>query len=152
MNTYSAKPSEIKRKWFAIDASDLVLGRVSTIVAKILMGKDKVMYTPHLDCGDYMVIYNAEKITLTGKKLEQKHHYWHTGYPGGIKSRTAKDTLRGENPERLLRNSIERMMTRNSLGRQRMKKLFIYNGDTHPHQAQQPEILDIKSLNKKNSK
>ena len=151
MNTYSAKPSEIERKWFAIDASDLILGRLSAIVAKILMGKGKVIYTPHIDCGDYVVIYNAEKIALTGKKLTQKNHYWHTGYPGGIKSRTAKDTLRSDTPERLLRNSIERMITRNQLGRQRMKKLFIYKGDSHPHQAQQPEILDVKYLNKKNS-
>lgn len=150
--TYSAKPSEIKRDWFVIDAKDLVLGRLSVIAANILRGKNKPTFTPHMDCGDHVIITNAEKIFLTGKKLKNKIHYWHTGYPGGLKQRSAGQILEGRFPERLLRLSIERMISRNPLGRKVLKKLYIYKGDEHPHAAQQPKKLDIANINRKNSK
>ncbi|MDA9817856.1 50S ribosomal protein L13 [Flavobacteriaceae bacterium] len=150
--TYSAKPSDITRKWFIIDAENLVLGRVSVIVANILRGKHKAIFTPHMDCGDNVIVINAEKIALTGKKLKNKIHYWHTGYPGGLKQRTASQIIEGKFPERLLRLSIERMISRNPLGRQVLKKLHIFKGSEHPHQAQKPEVLDIASINRKNSK
>ena len=150
--TYSAKPSEIKRDWFVIDAKDLVLGRLSVIVANILRGKNKPTFTPHMDCGDNVIITNADKIFLTGKKLKNKIHYWHTGYPGGLKQRSAGQILEGRFPERLLRLSIERMISRNPLGRKVLKKLYIYKGDEHPHVAQQPKKLDIANINRKNSK
>jgi large subunit ribosomal protein L13 len=150
--TYSAKPSEIKRNWFIIDAKDLVLGRLSVIVANILRGKGKSIFTPHMDCGDHVIITNAEKIFLTGKKLKNKIHYWHTGYPGGLKQRTAGQILEGKFPERLLRLSIERMITRNPLGRKVLKKLYIYKDNEHPHTAQQPKKLDVAGANRKNSK
>ena len=150
--TYSAKPSEVERKWHLIDATDLVLGRVSTIVAKILRGKHKPIFTTHIDCGDNVIIINAEKIHLTGKKSSDKNFYWHTGYAGGIKSRSFGQIIEGRFPERVLRNSIERMISRTPLGRDQMRKLYIYKGDQHPHQGQKPEILDIASMNPKNSK
>lgn len=150
--TYSAKTAEITRKWLIIDAKDLVLGRLATIVAKILRGKHKAIFTPHLDCGDNVIIINAEKIHLTGKKMATKPYYWHTGYPGGIKSRTADQIIKSNHPERVLENAIERMITRSPLGRDQMRKLHIYKGESHPHQAQQPEIFDVAALNPKNSK
>lgn len=150
--TYSAKPSEVQKKWLLIDAKDLVLGRVATIVAKILRGKHKPIFTKHIDCGDNVIIINAEKIHLTGKKLAEKNYYWHTGYPGGIKSRTAGQLIAGRFPERVLKAAIERMIGRTPLGRDQLRKLHIYQGDQHPHQAQQPEILDVAKMNPKNSK
>jgi large subunit ribosomal protein L13 len=150
--TYSAKNTDVQKKWLIIDATDLVLGRLSTIVAKILRGKHKPIFTPHIDCGDNVIIINAEKIHLTGKKLAEKTYFWHTGYPGGIKSRTAAKIMEGKFPERILQSSIERMIGRTPLGRDQLRKLHIYQGDSHPHQAQKPEILDIASLNPKNSK
>jgi len=150
--TYSAKPSEIKRQWFIIDAQDLVLGRLSVIIANTLRGKNKPMFTPHMDCGDYVIVINADKVHLTGKKLKNKIHYWHTGYPGGLKQRTAGQILEGKFPERLLRSSVERMISRNPLGRKVLKKLYIYNGSEHPHTAQQPKNIDVATLNRKNSK
>ena len=150
--TYSAKPADITRKWFIIDAENLVLGRASVIIADILRGKHKAIFTPHMDCGDNVIVINAEKISLTGKKLKNKIHYWHTGYPGGIKQRTASQIIEGKFPERLLRLSIERMISRNPLGRKVLKKLHIFKGSEHPHQAQKPEVLDIAAMNRKNSK
>lgn len=155
--TYNAKPADLQqgqwqRKWLIIDATDLVLGRLSTIVAKILRGKHKVIFTPNTDCGDNVIIINAEKIHLTGKKLEQKQYYWHTGYPGGIKSRTAQKVIEGKFPERILQSAIERMIGRTPLGRDQLRKLHIYKGAEHPHQAQQPEKFDVAALNPKNSK
>lgn len=152
MKTYAAKLSHIKRQWWVIDAQDLVLGRLASRVALVLRGKHKPMYTPNLDCGDNVIIINADKIHLTGKKLEQKVFYWHTGYPGGIKDATAQKIISGKFPERLLHKAVERMIDRNALGRAQMKKLFIYAGDKHPHEAQQPQVLDIASFNKKNKK
>ncbi len=150
--TYSAKPSDVQRKWLLIDATDLVLGRLSTIVAKILRGKHKAIFTPHIDCGDNVIIINADKIHLTGKKLAEKQYYWHTGYPGGIKSRTAEKIIEGKFPERILQSAIERMISRTPLGRDQLRKLHIYKGEEHPHQAQQPETFDVAALSPKNSK
>jgi large subunit ribosomal protein L13 len=130
----------------------LVLGRLSTIVAKILRGKHKAIFTPHIDCGDNVIIINADKIHLTGKKLAEKQYYWHTGYPGGIKSRTAEKIIEGKFPERILQSAIERMISRTPLGRDQLRKLHIYKGEEHPHQAQQPETFDVAALSPKNSK
>ena len=150
--TYSAKPADITRKWLIIDAENLVLGRVASIIAKILRGKHKAIFTPHIDCGDNVIVINAQKIVLTGKKLADKNYYWHTGYPGGIKSRTARQIIEGRFPERVLQNAVEKMISRTPLGRDQLLKLHIYKDDQHPHQAQQPEKLDIASLNPKNFK
>ena len=150
--TYSAKPTEVNKKWLLIDAKGLVLGRLATIVAKILRGKHKAMFTPHIDCGDNVIIVNADQIHLTGKKLAEKPYYWHTGYPGGIKSRTAGQIMGSKYPERVLQSAVERMIARTPLGRDQLRKLHIYKGENHPHQAQQPEILDVVAMNPKNSK
>ena len=150
--TYSAKPSEVQRKWLVIDAKDLVLGRLATIVAKILRGKHKPIFTPHIDCGDNVIIINAEKVALTGKKYAEKKYYWHTGYPGGIKERNARQIIEGNHPERVLKSAIERMITRSPLGRDQLRKLYIYKGTEHPHAAQKPEVFDVAKLNPKNSK
>lgn len=150
--TYTAKPSEIERKWYVIDAKDLVLGRLSSIVAKILRGKHKPIFTRNIDCGDNVIIINAEQVHLTGKKIAEKNYYWHTGYPGGIRNRTAGQLIKGEFPERVLKASIERMIARTPLGRDQLRKLYIYKGDQHPHHGQQPEIMDVAQLNPKNSK
>lgn len=152
MKTYSAKPSEVDKKWLLIDAEGLVLGRLASIVAKILRGKHKTSFTPHIDCGDNVVIVNAEKVKLTGNKLRDKTFYWHTGHPGGIKSRTMGETLSGRFPERVIEKAVERMITRGPLGRQQMKNLRVYAGASHPHEAQQPETLDVAAMNPKNKR
>lgn len=153
MKTYSAKPADIQNNWLLIDAEDVVLGRLSSDVAKILRGKHKPTYTPHMDCGDYVVIINAEKVMLTGKKRQNKKYYWHTGHPGGIKERTAEKILEGRFPERVLEKAIERMMPKDSpLARKQMKKLHIYAGSQHPHEAQKPEALDYAARNPKNKR
>ena len=152
MKTYSAKPSEVERGWFVIDAEDVVLGRLASIVSMRLRGKHKTTYTPHIDCGDNIVIINAEKVKLTGNKRSDKTYYWHTGYPGGIKSRTADKILDGKHPERVVIKAVERMISRNPLGRQQMKKLHVYAGVDHPHDAQKPEVLDVASMNPKNKR
>jgi large subunit ribosomal protein L13 len=150
--SYTAKPSEIERKWWLIDAQDLVVGRVSTIIANLLRGKHKVTFTPNLDCGDHVVVINADKIKFTGKKLADKMYYWHTGPPGGIKERTARQILEGNFPERILENSVSRMISRGPLQRDIMVKLHIYNGADHKHQGQNPQVLDIAAMNRKNKK
>ena len=150
MKTFSAKPADIEKKWFVIDASGLVVGRLATIIATRLKGKHKPIYTPHVDCGDNIVVINAEKVVLTGAKRDDKVYYHHTGYPGGIKERTAKFILEGRFPERVVEKAVERMLARGPLGRQLMGNLRVYKGATHPHEAQQPEALDIASLNRKN--
>ncbi|MBT5034872.1 MAG: 50S ribosomal protein L13 [Rhodospirillaceae bacterium] len=152
MKTYSAKPSEIERKWCIIDAEGLVLGRLASVVALRLRGKHKPMYTPHMDCGDNIIIINAEKVQLTGNKRRDKTYYRHTGHPGGIKSRTAGQILDGAHPERVMIKAVERMISRNPLGRQQMRKLHVYVGNEHPHEAQQPEVLDVASMNPKNTR
>ena len=152
MKTYSAKPADVDPKWFVIDAEGVVLGRLAALVANRLMGKHKPMYTPNIDCGDFIVIINAEKILLTGKKRSEKTYYWHTGYPGGIKSRTAGSILEGKQPERVVEKAVERMVSRNPLGRRQMKKLHVYSGDKHPHESQQPKVLDVAAMNSKNKR
>lgn len=152
MKTYSAKPSEVEKKWFVIDAEDIVLGRMASIIALRLRGKHKPMYTAHIDCGDNIIVINAEKVKLTGRKLSDKKYYWHTGYPGGIKERTAGATLEGKHPERVVIKAVERMISRNPLGRDQMRKLHVYAGPEHPHEAQQPEVLDVAAMNPKNKR
>ena len=152
MKTYSAKPSEIEKKWLLIDAEDIVLGRLAATVSTLLRGKHKPTYTPHMDCGDNVVIINAGKIKLTGKKRKDKVYYRHTGYPGGIKSRTAGEILDGKFPERVVIKAVERMVPRGPLGRQQMRNLRVFAGADHAHEAQQPEFFDIASKNPKNKR
>jgi large subunit ribosomal protein L13 len=152
LKTYTAKPSDIEKKWWLIDAEDLIVGRLATIVAKILRGKHKTTFTPNIDCGDYVIIINAEKVKLTGKKYAEKLYYWHTGYPGGIKDRTARQIMEGKHPERILEYAVSRMMSRGPLQRDLMTKLHIYKGNEHKHQAQNPQILDVGAMNRKNKK
>ncbi len=152
MKTYSIKASEIEKQWYVIDATDLVLGRLASIVAKYLRGKHKPTFTPHMDCGDHIIVINAEKIRLTGKKLQDKKFYWHTGYPGGIKERSMKQLIEGKYPERVVHKAVERMITRGPLGRQQMRALRVYAGPSHPHEAQTPQVLDVASMNPKNKR
>ena len=152
MSTYSAKLSDIERKWFIVDAEGLVLGRMASIVSMRLRGKHKPMYTPSMDCGDNVIIINADKIQLTGRKRTDKEFFWHTGHPGGIKSRTMNQILEGDHPERVVIKAVERMISRNPLGRQQMRKLHVYAGPDHPHGAQNPEVLDIAAMNPKNTR
>ncbi len=152
MKTYSATPSDIVKKWILIDADGVVLGRLASQVAKILRGKHKPSFTPHMDCGDNVIIINAEKVKLTGKKLSDKIYYRHTGYPGGIKQRTAGQILDGKHPERVVEKAVERMITSNSLGREQLRNLRVYVGAEHPHEAQQPEALDLQAMNPKNKR
>jgi len=150
MKTYSARPADIEKKWVVIDAEDVVLGRLAAQVANILRGKHKAIYTPHMDCGDNVIVVNAEKVRMTGKKRGDKVYYWHTGYPGGIKERTAEQILSGKHPERVVMKAVERMVPKGPLGRQQMKNLRVYAGPEHPHAAQQPEALDVGAMNPKN--
>lgn len=152
MKTFSAKPADIEKKWVLIDAENLVLGRMAAIAATILRGKNKPTYTPHMDCGDNVIIINAEKIHLTGKKRTDKVYYRHTGYPGGIKSNTPEEILEGKFPERVVEKAIERMLPRGPLGRQQFRNLKVYAGSEHPHEAQQPEKLDVAAMNPKNNR
>lgn len=152
MKTYSAKVSEIEKNWILIDAEDLVVGRLAAIVAARLRGKHKATYTPHLDCGDHVIVVNADKVALTGKKYEDKVYYWHTGYPGGIKQRTARELIEGRFPERVVMKAVQRMLPRGPLGRQQLRNLKVYGGSEHPHSAQQPVTLDVAALNPKNKK
>ena len=152
MKTFSAKPSDIEKKWFLVDAEGVVLGRLASQIAIILRGKHKPSFTPHMDCGDNIVVINAEKVLLTGKKLSDKIYYRHTGYPGGIKERSASDILGGKRPGDLLFKAVDRMITSGPLGRQQMRNLRIYVGAEHPHEAQQPEVLDIAAMNPKNKR
>ena len=152
MKTYTAKPAEIEKKWILIDAEGVVLGRLATIVAMRLRGKHKPTFTPHMDMGDNVIIINADKVQMTGTKREDKRYYWHTNHPGGIKFRTARQVLEGAHPERVVIKAVERMISRNRLGRAQMSNLRVYAGAAHPHEAQQPEVLDVKVLNKKNTR
>ncbi|WP_039455369.1 50S ribosomal protein L13 [Candidatus Jidaibacter acanthamoebae] len=151
--TYTAKPSEVNKAWHLINADGLVLGRLAAEIAKILRGKHKPSYTQNIDTGDNIVVINADKIQVTGKKLDQDSFYWHTGYAGGIKSRTKGEILTGKFPHRLLEKAVERMMPKDSpLARKQMKSLHVYAGEAHPHQAQSPVTLDIAKQNPKNKK
>lgn len=148
--TFSLKTAEVDKKWVVIDAEGLVLGRLASLVANRLRGKHKPEYTPHIDCGDNIIIVNADKVALTGNKLDDKVYYWHTGHPGGIKERTAGEFLAGRFPERVLEKAVQRMVPKGPLGRQQLKNLRIYAGPSHPHEAQTPEALDVGSMNPKN--
>ena len=152
MKTYSAKPSDIDKKWLVIDADGVVLGRLATQVAMILRGKHKPGYTPHMDCGDNVIVVNAAKVRITGNKAADKTYYWHTGHPGGIKSRTAGQILEGAHPERVIEKAVQRMVPKGPLGRRQLKNLKVYAGAEHPHEAQQPEVLDLAARNPKNKR
>ncbi|WP_374570237.1 50S ribosomal protein L13 [Phenylobacterium sp.] len=149
--TASLKPAEVEKKWIVIDAQDAVVGRLASFIAMRLRGKHRPDYTPHVDCGDYVVVVNADKVKFTGKKLQDKTYYWHTGYPGGIKERTADKILGGKFPERILEKAVERMLPKESpLARKQMTHLRIYASAEHPHEAQNPEVIAFADLNAKN--
>jgi large subunit ribosomal protein L13 len=152
MQTKSIRAEDVTHNWVLIDAQDLILGRLAVVIANHLRGKNKPFYTPHVDCGDHVVVINAEKIHLTGNKLNDKVFYWHTGYPGGIKGRNMKELLTGKYPERVIEKAVERMVPRGPLGRQIMKKLRVYKGAEHPHTGQNPAMLDVSGLNRKNKR
>ena len=152
MKTYNARPSDIEKNWVLIDAEGLVVGRLASLIALRLRGKHKPTFTPHMDCGDNVIVVNAEKVIFTGKKREQKKYFWHTGYPGGIKERVADKVLGGRFPERVVEKAVERMLPRGPLGRQQLGNLRVYAGPSHPHEAQQPVALDVRSMNVKNTK
>lgn len=152
LKTYSAKPTDVDRRWYIVDADNLVLGRLAVVVATKLRGKHKAMYTPNIDCGDHVVVINADKVHLTGNKRADKVYYRHTGYPGGIKSRTAGAILNGDHPERVIQKAVERMLPKTKMGRQQITKLKVYAGPSHPHEAQSPEALDIAAMNPKNKR
>jgi len=152
MKTFSAKPSDIEKKWFIVDAEGLVLGRMAAEIAKILRGKHKTIFTPHMDCGDNVIVINAEKVALTGKKFDNKIYYRHTGYPGGIKSTTPRRILEGKFPERVIEMAIQRMIPKGPLGRDQLRNLKVYAGTEHPHEGQKPVVLDIGAQNPKNRK
>ena len=150
MTTFSQKPADVAKKWVLIDAEGLVVGRLGTIVANILRGKNKPTFTPHVDDGDNVIVINADKVALTGKKFTDKVYYWHTGHPGGIKERTARQLLEGRFPERVVEKAVERMIPRGPLARVQLGNLRVYPGAEHPHEAQKPEPLDVGAMNRKN--
>ena len=151
MKTFSATPADIDKKWIVIDAEGLVLGRLASVVASRLRGKHKPSFTPHMDMGDNVIVINADKVQLTGKK-RQENFYWHTGYPGGIKSRTKEQILEGAHPERVVFQAVKRMLPGNKLAKTQLTNLRVYAGTEHPHDAQSPEVLDVKAMNPKNTR
>ena len=152
MKTYSAKPADIEKKWLLVDAEGVTLGRLASQIALRLRGKHKPMFTPSQDCGDNVIVINAEKVRLTGRKRNDDKFYWHTGYPGGIKSRSKGEILDGAHPERVVQKAVERMLPRGPMGRKVMGNLRVYAGTDHPHEAQNPEVLDMAALNPKNKR
>ena len=150
MKTFSAKPGEVDKKWVLIDADGLVVGRLAALIATRLKGKHKAIYTPHVDCGDNVIVVNADKVVFTGNKYEDKTYYRHTGYPGGIKETTPRRVIEGKFPERVITLAVERMLRRGPLQRQLMRNLRVYKGGEHPHAAQNPDKLDVAKLNRKN--
>ncbi len=150
--THSTKTAEIEKQWVVIDATDLVVGRLASVIALRLRGKHKPSFTPHMDDGDHIIVVNADKVVFTGRKKEQKVYYHHTGYPGGIKERTAKFILDGRFPERIVEKAVERMLPRGPLGRKQLGNLRVYKGAEHPHEAQSPVTLDVAAMNSKNSR
>ncbi|MEZ5924005.1 MAG: 50S ribosomal protein L13 [Hyphomicrobiaceae bacterium] len=152
MKTFNLKPADVQKKWVLIDADGLVVGRLATVIARILRGKHKADYTPHVDCGDNVIVINAAKVALTGRKRQQSTFYWHTGYPGGIKGRTAAKTLEGKFPGRVVEKAVQRMLDEGPLARRQMSNLRVYPGAEHPHEAQQPVKLDVASMNRKNKR
>ena len=152
MKTFSIKPADIDKKWVVIDAEGVVLGRLATIVAMRLRGKHKATFTPHMDMGDNVIVINADKVQMTGNKRADKKYYWHTGYPGGIKHRTAGQILEGKHPERVVTKAVQRMLPGGPLSRKQLTNLRVYAGTEHPHEAQSPEVLDVASMNSKNTR
>jgi large subunit ribosomal protein L13 len=152
MKTYSAKPADVEKKWVMIDADGLIVGRLAAIVAMRLRGKHKPTFTPHVDCGDNVIVINAAKVVLTGRKVEQKVYHKHTGFIGGIKERSAKSILTGRFPERIVEKAVERMLPHGPLGRMQFGNLRVYPNAEHPHAAQQPEKVDIAAMNRKNKR
>lgn len=152
MKTFSATPKDIDKKWLLVDAEDIVLGRLAAVIATRLIGKHKPSYTPHMDCGDNVIVINAEKVKLTGNKRDDKTYYRHTGYPGGIRSRTPASIFAGPTPELVVSLAIQRMIPKGPLGRKQLSNLKVYAGSDHPHEAQQPEILDVAAMNPKNKR
>ena len=152
MKTYSAKPAEVEKKWVLFDADGLVLGRLASEIARRLRGKHLAIFTPHVDCGDNVVVINAEKVRLTGNKLANRKLYWHTGHPGGIKERTMGQILGGKHPEGVIYKAVERMVPRGPLGRKQMDNLRVYVGSSHPHEAQKPVKIDFAARNPKNKR
>jgi len=152
MRTFSLKPADVEKKWMIVDAEGLVLGRLASIIANRLRGKHKPTYTPHVDCGDNIVVINAEKVKFTGNKKSDKTYYRHTGHPGGIKSQTAEDMLSGRFPERVIEMAVKRMVPSGPLGREQLRNLRVYKGAEHPHAAQKPETLDVAAMNAKNTR
>ena len=150
MKTFSATPKDIEKSWILIDADGLVVGRLASLIAMRLRGKHKASFTPHMDCGDNIIVINAGKVVLTGNKRADKVYHWHTGYPGGIKDRTQRQLLEGRFPERVLENAVRRMLPGGPLTRQQLKNLRVYAGAEHPHEAQQPTKVDVASFNSKN--
>ena len=148
--TKAAKPAEVEKKWHIVDATDLVVGRAAVVIANVLRGKHKTSFTPHVDCGDNVIVINADKVRFTGNKLADKVYYKHTGYAGGIKGVTAEKVLEGRFPERVLEKAVERMIPRGPLGRKQMRNLRIFKGAEHPPEAQNPEVLDIAGMSRKN--
>lgn len=152
MKTYVAKPQEVEKKWVILDAEGVALGRLAAVVATRLRGKHKPIFTPHVDCGDNVIVINADKVRLTGNKRDNSLFFWHTGYPGGIKQRSKGQILDGKHPERVVEKAVERMLPKNKLGRQMFKNMKVYAGAEHPHEAQKPEVLDIAGMNAKNKR
>ena len=150
MKTYSAKPADIEKKWILIDAENMVVGRLAAVIATRLRGKHLPTFTPHMDCGDHVVVINADKVKFTGKKMDDKKYYRHTGYPGGIKETTPEKIMEGKFPERVVEMAVKRMLPRGPLGRQQLTNLKVYAGSEHPHEAQSPETLDVAAMNSKN--
>ncbi|MCB1354226.1 MAG: 50S ribosomal protein L13 [Rhodobacteraceae bacterium] len=152
MKTYSARPADINKKWVVIDAEGIVLGRLASLVAMRLRGKHKATFTPHMDMGDNVIVINAEKVQMTGRKRADKKYFWHTGFPGGIKHRTAAQILEGRHPERVILKAVERMLPGGPLSRKQMSNLRVYAGAVHPHEGQSPEVVDLASMNPKNTR
>ncbi len=152
MKTYSAKAEDVAMKWHLVDAEDIVLGRLAALCARLLRGKHKAIFTPHVDCGDGVVVVNAGKVALTGRKMTDKVYYRHTGYPGGIRRTTPEKLLADGKPERIVMKAVERMLPKTKLGRRQITKLRVYAGPEHPHEAQNPEPLDLAALNRKNKR
>ena len=152
MKTISAKAADIERKWHVIDAEGVILGRLAAVIATRLRGKHKPLYTPHVDCGDNIIVINAEKVRLTGRKMQDKRYYRHTGHPGGIKETSPEKIFSGKFPERVVEKAVERMIPRSPLGRQVLTKLHVYAGTEHPHAAQLQEVLDVAGMNPKNKR
>jgi large subunit ribosomal protein L13 len=150
MKTVSAKPAEVEKEWVVIDATNLIVGRLAAQIALRLRGKHRPDFTPHVDTGDNIIVVNADKVIFTGRKFDQQKYYKHTGYPGGIKERTARQVIEGRFPERVVEAAVRRMMPRGPLGRKQMKNLRVYAGPDHPHEAQQPKVVDLAAQNRKN--